>query len=140
MRLIIALSCTIGLSVGGVALAEDASALNARLSGNTLTVTQHGPSGGLVGVSRVYLAPDGGYFSDNTVGQAMKGTWRANGGALCLTATDPLPPPQHRRENCLQVGELDRWSVRSPQGGALQYDIVAGRSTTPLKPVLPDVR
>lgn len=126
------------LAGAGVAVAADDSALRARLSGNSLTITQHNAHGGLVGISRVYLSPDGGYVTNNTIGQTNKGTWRATALELCLTATDPLPPPQFRKENCLAVGAPDRWQVTSQQGGTLRYDILKGRSTEPMKPVLPN--
>lgn len=93
-----------------------------------------------MGISRVYLAPDGAYIDDNTVGQTSKGIWRATNTSLCLRATDPLPPPQFRRENCLAIGEPDRWQVTSPQGGTLRYEILKGRSLEPMQPVLPDGR
>jgi hypothetical protein len=126
-----------GLADAGVA--QDV-ALGARLTGNSITITQHNARGGLVGISRVYLSPDGAYVDENTVGQTNKGTWRATETDLCLTATEPLPPPQFRRENCLAIGASDRWQVASRQGGTLRYDILKGRSTEPMKPVLPNLR
>lgn len=128
------------LACPGAALAANDAELNARLSGNTVVVTQRNFRGGLISIARIYLSPGGAYASEDTIGQTQKGTWRTTETDLCLTAVDPLPPPQFRKENCLTIAAADQWRVTSPQAYPLQYDIVKGRLTKPLKPVLPNFR
>ena len=94
------------------------------LVGNTVVLTTPG------GAIKVQLHADGTYQT-TTPGGVDKGTWKADGGQLCYTQTDPKPPAERPNPFCVQgmdgkkVG--DTWTQPGQGGASMSGTVQAGQ-------------
>jgi hypothetical protein len=91
------------------------------------TVVAKGADGKEIG--RTYYNADGTYERSTPAGKS-KGTWKMDGGKLCLTQTEPAPPAAQGTV-CLpfpgpkKVG--DSWEVTLPDGAKATATLQQGR-------------
>lgn len=105
------------------ALAQPADGLADRLAGNTISVTNR------FGTLKVRLHADGTYAYAQPGGGVNRGTWRTLNGALCTTATDPVPPPDAPAENCLLIRDRhigSSWTVNDASNGPIKFKLSKG--------------
>ena len=92
------------------------------------TVVAKGADGKEIG--RTYYNADGSYTRKTADGKESKGTWKMDGGKVCLTQTDPAPPAGTAAV-CLpfpgakNVG--DSWDVALPDGTKVTATLQKGR-------------
>jgi hypothetical protein len=93
------------------------------------TVVAKGTDGKEVG--RTYYNADNTYSRKTPDGKESKGTWKIEGGKLCLTQTDPTPAKPEAATQCFpapgaqKVG--DSWDVQMPDGTKLTATLQKGR-------------
>ena len=93
------------------------------------TVVAKGADGKEVG--RTYYNADGSYTRKTADGKESKGTWKMDGGKVCLAQTEPAPPAAMAAPVCVpfpgakNVG--DSWDVTLPDGTKLTASLVKGR-------------
>ncbi len=109
----------------GVSLAFAADDPMASRYGNT--VVAKSADGKEIG--RTYYDADGSYKRKTAAGES-KGTWKMDGGKICLTQTEPAPPA-NQGTVCLpfpgpkNVG--DSWEVTLPDGTKATATLQKGR-------------
>lgn len=91
------------------------------------TVVAKGADGKELG--RTYYNADGTMTRKTSDGKESKGTWKLDGGKICITQTEPAPPAG-TAPTCLpfaphKVG--DSWDVTLPDGTKLTATLQQGR-------------
>jgi hypothetical protein len=95
--------------------------------GNTLVIK--GPDG--KEIIRLYYDQGGGLSTKMPDGKTTKGTWKMDGDKICVTQTDPPPPPEMPSPQCTpftgahKVG--DTWEVTRQDGVKLTATLQQGR-------------
>ncbi len=80
---------------------------------------------------KVQLHADGTYQTAMSSGPVVKGTWKADGGQLCYSQTDPPAAAGRPNPFCVQgmdgkkVG--DSWTQPGPGGASMKGAVVAGQ-------------
>jgi hypothetical protein len=114
------LSAVAGVMLMGTAFASDP--MEARI-GNTIKATNAKGE-----VTKVWYAADGTFTGDAN-GTAIKGTWKAENGQVCLTQTDPQPAAGAPTNQCNPLMDKaigDKWAIG--EGDAkLEVELVAGK-------------
>ncbi|WP_425996143.1 hypothetical protein [Caulobacter sp. DWR1-3-2b1] len=114
------MTAVLALGISGAAMADPM----ASAYGNTVAITY--PNGM---VAKMLIDADGHYTTKSPDGSTMKGAWKIEGGATCLTQTDPVPPAG-APANCSPTVERkvgDSWTTPGPNGSTITLSIVAGR-------------
>jgi hypothetical protein len=112
-------------AAAAMALAGVAHADMSGLVGNTILID--GVPGGPI---KIQLKGDGTYQTVSGAG-TVKGTWKADGGKLCYTQTDPAPPAGRPNPFCAEgmdgkkVG--DTWTIPGQNGASMKGSVAAGQ-------------
>jgi hypothetical protein len=113
------LAAVAGVALSGAAFAGDP--MEARI-GNTIKATNAKGE-----VTKLWYAADGTFTGDAN-GTAIKGTWKAENGQVCLTQTEPAPAEGAPTNQCNPLMEKavgDKWAVG--EGDAkLDIELLAG--------------
>jgi hypothetical protein len=117
----------IALAMMSLSFAHAADDPMASRYGNTLVIK--GPDG--KEVIRLYYDADGAMSTKMPDGKTSKGTWKMEGDKICVTQTEPAPPPEMAKPQCTpftgarKVG--DTWEVPRPDGTKVTATLQSGR-------------
>jgi hypothetical protein len=93
------------------------------------TVVAKGADGKEIG--RTYYNADNTYSRKTADGKESKGTWKMEGGKLCLTQTEPAPEKPEMAKQCLPAPEAkkigDSWEVTLADGTKVTATLQKGR-------------
>ena len=81
-------------------------------------------------VIRLYYDQGGALSTKSADGKTTKGVWKLDGDKICVTQTEPAPPPEMKPQctpftGAHKVG--DTWEVTRPDGTKLTATLQQGR-------------
>ena len=123
MKRILASAALLAFSASFAIAADDPMA--SRYGNTVVAKTADGKEAG-----RSYYNADGSMTRKTADGKESKGTWKLDGGKICITQTDPAPAANMAGPVCLpfaphKVG--DTWDVALPDGTKLTATLQQGR-------------